>query len=60
VNSDSIALLVMLAGLGLYLAGCGLWHFWEKRPSKVRRQIAAEAQRWLQAQHGDNQGDRDR
>jgi hypothetical protein len=60
MNPDSLILLVILAGCGLVLAVWGMWHFWKKRPSKVRQQIASEAERWLQGQHGDNRGDPDR
>ena len=57
MNPEWLSFLIGIgAGVGLVLAVWGMWRFWKERRSRVRPEIASEAERWLQGQ----QGDRDR
>ena len=43
----------IVASVGLVIAVVGMWRFWKERPSRRPAEIAPEAKRWLEGQHGD-------
>jgi hypothetical protein len=54
MNPEWLSFLIGIgAGVGLVIAVVSTWRLWNERPSKMRPEIASEAERWLGEQRGD-------
>jgi hypothetical protein len=60
MNPEWLSFLIgMGAGVGLVIAVVSTWRLWKEGPSRVQPEFAAEAERWLEGQHGGGSGNPD-